>query len=241
MSLPKCNIVIITGRPASGKSEILNFLKNLSPENRSALAIGNIQELDDFPFVWETFEIDDILQKHNYDRLFTTSDYYFKNDRMMWTLFTERLNLEFRKRVARNPKLFDTDTVFIEFARGGERGLRDTFECLAPEILSQASILYLNISYKESLRKNRLRARPGQEDSILYHSLPDKKLDFYYRTNDWETLADAKEGLLPIKNFQVPYAVLDNEDDKTSDPEKLPPALKEVFSRLQKQRASLHD
>jgi len=29
------------------------------------------------------------------------------------------------------------------------------------------------------------------EDSILYHSLPDEKMEFYYRTNDWEDLAAA--------------------------------------------------
>ena len=172
MGTQKLDVVILTGRPAAGKSEVIAFLKNLNRAQRRELGLGDIQELDDFPYVWESFEIDDILEKHGRPRVFTTSDYYFKDDAMMWTLFIERINLEFKKRIARDPYYLQGNTLFVEFSRGGKRGYRDAFDSLDTEILRRASVLYLNVSYEESLRKNQLRARPGQEDSILHHSLP---------------------------------------------------------------------
>lgn len=231
----KIDVVVLTGRPGAGKSEIIAFLKSLDTQRRLELGLGDIQEIDDFPYVWESFEIDDILERHGHARAFTDSDYYFKNATMMWTLFIERINLEFKKRVARDPRYLKSNTVFIEFARGGENGLRDAFNSLDPEILKRAAVLYLNVSYEESLRKNRLRARPGQEDSILYHSLPDSKLQYYYKVNDWDKLADAKEGLLSIRGLKIPYAVFDNEDDQTSNLTLLRPALEDALSRLRSQ------
>jgi hypothetical protein len=225
--------IILIGRPAAGKSEVLDYLKKTPEvERREKFHIGPFCEIDDFPFVWETFEVDDILTGLGEERCFTTQDYYFKGD-YVWNMLIERLSLEFRKRLLRDPDFTSKETVLVEFARGGENGFSIAFSHLADEILARAGIVYINVSYEESCRKNRRRFDPTQADSILYHSLPAEKMEFYYRTNDWEKLSGgSKSGRIRIRGFDVPFAVFDNEPEKTDDPAKLGPALEDVFGRL---------
>src|SRR5438477_4644222 len=76
--------VILIGRPAAGKSETIDYLKRASDEERRRrFHILPFEELDDFLYVWETFEVDDLLSKHGKERLLTTRDYYFK-DPFVW-------------------------------------------------------------------------------------------------------------------------------------------------------------
>ena len=225
--------IILIGRPAAGKSEVIDFLKKTDEQTRAArFHVGPFEEIDDFPFVWETFEIDDLLERLGQPRVFTTKNYYFKGDHL-WNLFIGRINLEFRKRLARDPEFTRHRTALVEFSRGGERGFAEAFEHLADEILSRAGIVYINVTYEESVRKNRRRFYPAQADSILFHSLPDEKMEFYYKANDWERLsAGKKSGRIRIRDFDVPFAVFDNEPEQTDDPRKLGPALEEAFGRL---------
>jgi hypothetical protein len=88
------------------------------------------------------------------------------------------------------------------------------------------------VSYEESVRKNRRRARKGEEDSILYHSLPDEKMEHYYRTNDWEDIALRDPAYIRVKDFRVPYAVFENEPEKTHDPELISAELGRVTEKL---------
>ncbi len=225
--------IILIGRPAAGKSEVLDFLKKTDEKTRAMrFHIGPFTELDDFPFVWETFEIDDLLERLGQPRVFTTRDYYFTGDHL-WNLFIERINLEFRKRLARDPDFTRKQTALVEFSRGGENGFAEAFAHLSDEILSRAGIVYVNVSYEESARKNRRRFDPSQADSILYHSLPDEKMAFYYKVNDWERLSGGKKtGRIRIRGHDVPFAVFDNEPEKTDDPKKLGPALEKTFADL---------
>jgi len=225
--------IILIGRPAAGKSETIDFLKKTDEQTRAMrFHVGAFEEIDDFPFVWETFEIDDLLERLGQPRVFTTKSYYFKGEHL-WNLFIGRINLEFRKKLARDPDFTKRQTVLVEFSRGGERGFAEAFAYLADEILSRAGIVYINVSYEESVRKNRRRFDPDQADSILFHGLPDEKMEFYYKTNDWERLSGGKKtGRIKIRDFDVPFAVFDNEPEKTDDPKKLGPALEEVFGRL---------
>jgi len=225
--------IILIGRPAAGKSEVIDFLKKTDEAVRTKrFHVGAFVEIDDFPFVWETFEVDDLLERLGQPRVFTSKDYYFKGDHL-WNLFILRINLEFQKRLARDPDFTRRQTVLVEFARGGEKGFAEAFAHLSDEILSRAGIVYINVSYEESLRKNRRRAVPGQADSILFHSVPDEKMEFYYRTNDWDALSGGrKAGTIRIRDFDVPFAVFDNEPEKTDDPAKLGPALERTFQQL---------
>ena len=225
--------IILIGRPAAGKSETIDFLRKTDERTRAMrFHIGAFEEIDDFPFVWETFEIDDLLERLGQPRVFTTKGYFFKGEHL-WNLFIGRINLEFRKKLARDPEFTKRQTVLIEFSRGGENGFGEAFSQLADEILSRAGIVYINVSYEESVRKNRRRFDASQADSVLFHSLPDEKMEFYYKTNDWETLSGGRKlGRMKIRGFDVPFAVFDNEPEQTDDPKKLGPALEQVFTLL---------
>ncbi len=228
-------IVILIGRPAAGKSEVIDYLKQLpDDERRAKLHIAPFDEIDDFVWVWQTLEDDDIRAKHGKSRLNTTADGYFL-DPFTWNLYIEKMNREFARRLARDAHYLDQRTVIFEFARGAANGFGEAFSFLSDDILARAAIVYVSVPYEESLRRNRRRARPDQAHSILYHSLPDEKMETYYKTNDWDKLSGGKnDGVIEIKGRRVPFAVFQNEPEKTDDPAKLGPALAEVFGKLWK-------
>jgi hypothetical protein len=193
--------------------------------------IADFEELDDFVYVWETFEIDDMLTKHGKPRIWTDEKYWFK-EHFIWNLYIERINLEYRKKLARDPNYHDKKTVLIEFARGGENGIHEALGYLHEDILRRVSLMYIRVSYEESVRKNHRRARKGQEDSILYHSLPDEKMDYYYKTNDWDTLEAKDPNFIEVKGFKIPYAVFENEPEKTLDPKLIGSEIERVTKKL---------
>jgi hypothetical protein len=226
-------ILIITARPAAGKSEVIDFLKKANPSERlHRFRIGDVDELDDFLYVWETFEIDDILTRNGKPRIWTDEKYWFKDD-FIWNLYIERINLEYRKKIARNPHYHDTTTTLIEFARGGDNGIYEALSYLHEDILSKAKIMYIRVDYEESVQKNHRRARKGEEHSILHHSLPDEKMDFYYKTNDWDKLEAKNPNYIEVKGFKVPYAVFENMPEKTLEPALIASELEKVTATLQ--------
>jgi hypothetical protein len=225
-------VIIMVARPAAGKSEVIDFLKNTPlPERQERFGVARLAEFDDFPYIWEWFEEDDFLEKSGRPRLHTDSEYYFK-DSFYWQVCIQKINNAFAKRLMAEPGFLNDHTAVIEFARGGETGFRDAFSILSDKILKNGRVVYINVSYQESVRKNRKRAQPGSEYSILHHSLPDDKMEHYYKSNDWDSLAKDKQGLLDIRGHRIPYAVFDNMPEKTDDPARLGPALDELFARL---------
>ena len=71
-------ILIITGRPAAGKSEVIDFLKKCDPIIRlEKFHIANFEELDDFVYVWETFELDDLMTRFKQPRIWSDEKYWF--------------------------------------------------------------------------------------------------------------------------------------------------------------------
>jgi hypothetical protein len=228
-------IIILNGRPAAGKSELLDYLRHLPDDVRQArFHIGQLIELDDFPMLWTWFEEDAILQDRlNRPRLHSTADGYFvHND--LWHLLIERLSLDYDKLVRDNPSLHETQTVLIEFSRGSEHGgYRAAYQHLSDTILRQAALFYIDVPYEESLRKNRRRFSPSKPDSILEHGLPDSKLERLYKEIDWHDLTAAHPDTLTIRTHAVPYAVFPNHDDVTT-------SLGPVFERrLESTLASL--
>jgi hypothetical protein len=225
-------VIILTGRPASGKSELIDYLKKTDPSERlRRFHIGEFEEIDDFVYVWETFEIDDILTRHKRSRLWTDEQYWF-TDPFIWNVYIERINLEYRKKIARDGTYHERKTAIVEFARGGENGISEALGHLHEDVLGRASIVYINVPYEVSFERNRRRARKGMEDSILYHSLPDEKMEHYYRTNDWQRLASADSGHIDVKGFKVPYAVFQNEPEKTHDARLTGEEMERVATRL---------
>jgi hypothetical protein len=227
--------LLLIARPAAGKSEIIHFLKGTPHEVRAKrFHIGNFEEIDDFPMLWTWFEEDALLTRMGKPRLHTTPDGYFKED-YLWNLLIERISLEYKK------KLRDSapETIIIEFSRGSEHGgYRNAFAHLSDEILEHLAILYINVPWEESLRKNQMRFNPERPDSILEHGLPDEKLRKLYRDVDWDEIIKDKDGYLDIGKHQVPYAVFENADDVTTNPgkvleERLETALNELWQRHQ--------
>ena len=210
----------------------VDFLKKLEAnERRQRFHIGEIAEVDDFPYIWEKFEEDDIFTKYGRPRLYSDEKYWFK-DPWFWDFFLEKMNIAYSK-LLRDPTV-PQKTILVEFARGGENALAHAFSTLSPEILKRSGILYIDVSYEESVRKNRRRFKPAEADSILFHSLPDDKMEFYYKVNDWHKLAPDKEGELLLQNIRVPYAVLPNEPEVTDTPEHLATPLEDALERLWK-------
>ena len=229
---PDLPIVILTGRPAAGKSEVINFLKNMSDEERlSRFGIGAFDEIDDFPMLWTWFEEDAILEKIlKQPRVHTDTEGYFLHQ-YQWDLLIERISMEYGKKL-REEHYHDTHTAILEFSRGSEHGgYRSAFDHLSDSILEKAVIVFIKVTYEESLRKNRKRFNPARPDSILEHGLPDAKLEKMYHDVDWDELAAESPTHLTIKGHRVPYVEFDNMPSKTDDPELLGPALDDVFTR----------
>ena len=227
------DVLLLIARPAAGKSEIINHLKNTAVQDRiERFHIGEFSELDDFPMLWTWFEEDDILSRLGHPRLHTDQEGNFRYP-YLWDLLIERINLEYQKKL-RDLTDNDRETTIIEFARGSSHGgFRRAFKHLSKEIAERLSILYLNVSWEESLRKNRARYNPDRPDSILEHGLSDSKMESLYRYSDWDDITASQPEEILIQGVPVPYVVFENEDDVTSQGgEALSARLQERLAKL---------
>jgi len=205
------------GRPASGKSEIIDYLGKLDPDQRrSRFHLGELEVVDDFPMLWAWFEEDKLLAEMGIPPLHTGGDGYFKED-YLWDLLIRRLCLEYKKRKTEDPSLHEGSTVIIEFSRGSEHGgYRRAFEQMSVDVLEAAAVLYLQVSFEESLRKNHKRFNPEAPHSILEHSLPEAKMKRLYGIDDWSELSRSDSRFLLLKDLKIPYSVFENEADFTT-------------------------
>ncbi len=209
------NTLFLLARPAAGKSEIMRYLQSLPLQERvSRFHIGNVLHLDDFPMLWAWFEDDDLLDDMKKPRLHTDAQGYFKYP-YLWDLLIRRIGLEYHK-LQRDVDLHGS-TVIIEFSRGKEHGgYRSAFQNIDPIMVENAGILYVDVSWEESLRKNRRRFNPDKPDSLLEHGIPDTKLERLYKTIDWNELPRVDANHLLVQGVSVPFIVFDNSDDVTS-------------------------
>ena len=210
-------LLLLTGRPASGKSEILEYLRRTpAAERRRRFHIGEPVVLDDFPLLWAWFEEDHLLAEMGHGRLHTTPDGWFLGPHL-WDLLVRRLSLEYDKLARGDPRLHERATVLLEFSRGSEHGgYARAFAHLSEAVLERLAVLYVRVSFQESQRKNRRRFNPDRPHSILEHGLPDEKLARLYREDDWDRLAAEDPCFLTMREHRVPYAVFENEDDLTT-------------------------
>jgi hypothetical protein len=183
--------------------------------------------------LWTWFEEDEILSRLGHRRLHTTKDGYFRST-YLWDVLIHRIGLDYLKMRRDDVPGQSVYTTIIEFSRGLEHGgFQRAFEHLSHEILTNAVVLYINVSFTESLRKNRRRFNPERPDSILQHGLSDEKLTRLYKDSDWETLAARHPEYLEIQGIRVPYVVFENEDDLTTPGgEALGERLEQSLNRL---------
>ncbi len=232
-------ILILNARPAAGKSEVIDYLaRQPLPERQRRFHIGELDIIDDFPMLWTWFEEDAILERMGHPRLHTDGAGYFK-ETYLWHLLIERIGLEYGKRRRDHPDYHATLTTIIEFSRGSEHGgYAAAYEHLSPAILERAAALYINVSFEESLRKNRARRNPARLDSILEHSLSNEKMRRLYGEDDWAAFTADDPAYVQVKGIAAPYAIFENEDDVTTPRgealgERLETTLNQLWSRRQ--------
>jgi hypothetical protein len=210
-------ILIINGRPAAGKSELLQVLFKSSLEERiNRFHIGKMAVFDDFPMIWTWFEEDDLLERvFRLPRLHTTTDGYFLK-KGFWNLLIRRLSLDYEK-MSRDIGEVEPTTAVIEFSRGSEHGgYQEAYQYLSDTILSQGACLYIRVSFEESLRKNRRRFNPDRPDSILQHGLTDQKMEKVYKYDDWEEFSSSDPEYITVRGIKTPHVIFENEDDVTT-------------------------
>jgi hypothetical protein len=229
------DVILLIGRPASGKSEIIDFLKHLPDgARRERFHIARLEVQDDFPMLWAWFEEDDILShKFGLPRLHSDEQKNFKFPEL-WHLLIERLSLDYGKLLRDDPSYHEHNTCMIEFSRGSSQGgYAEAFQHLSDEVLERAVIMYVRVPFEESLRKNRRRYNPNKQDSILEHGLDDEKMERIYKEDDFAHVAPGDSGRIEIRGHSVPFAVFPNEDDVTTDkPDQLAARLESVLGEL---------
>lgn len=236
-------IVMLNGRPASGKSEVIDYLKQTPlPERIRRFHIGEFEEFDDFPILWERFEDDDIWERYGKPRLISDKTYqyegqtlpgYIFKDPFFWNFLIVKLCQQYARRLRDVPNYRETRTALFEFARGTQHGgFEEAYRYLSDDVLERAVAIHIRVSWAESLRKNLRRRNPDKPDSILEHSLETKKLEFLYQESDWERFSAPDPDYLHAGERRVLYAVFENEPEKTDKPEVLGRHLEEVCAKL---------
>jgi hypothetical protein len=224
--------LLVLGRPACGKSEFIDFLKHAPADVvRRRLHIGRFEEVDDFPWIWEKFQDDEIWERAGYPRLYSR-EYMPGNPGMVpegaclydWCMhkFNDVIARQYLDREA----FYEASTLLIEFSRGGAKGFRRALEALDRRILERAAILYIDVSRDESWRRNVARYQEKLKHSILAHMVPKETYDYFYDTNDWSDLtAGTPSGHLGINALRVPFVSMNNEPESTD-----PAVLKERYA-----------
>jgi hypothetical protein len=211
--------LFVLGRPAGGKSEFIDFMKKLPAGERAAdFGIGRFEEVDDFPWLWQACLDDDGREGRGEPRLVserTPEGYNITRPKFRGSLvdrFNEKIAADYLSR----PAFYDDGTLLIEFARGVGDGFRESLERFRPDILSRAAILYINVSFEESFRRNSARYKPGQEESVLFHKVPDRDMLGFFRDNDWADIAaGAPDGWITLAGVRVPFVSMNNEPEST--------------------------
>ena len=233
--------LFVLGRPAGGKSEFIDFMKRCpAAERAAAFGIGRFEEIDDFPWLWDACVEDDRREARGEARLVserTAEGYNITQPKFRGGL-VDQFNGAIARKYLSNPAFYGDGTLLIEFARGVDDGFRESLERFDPDILRRGAILYIKVSFEESFRRNSSRYKPGQEESILFHKVPDRDMLGFFRDNDWAAITgDAPDGWLDLRGVRVPFVAMVNEPEST-DPVVLGERYGRALRRLRDLRGS---
>jgi hypothetical protein len=211
--------LFVLGRPAGGKSEFIDFMKTLPAcERVERFGIGRFEEVDDFPWLFEACVDDDAREERGEARLVSErvpEGYNIVQPKFRASL-VDRFNGVISSQYLANPRFYDEGTLLIEFARGVDDGFRESLERFRPGILARAAMLYIKVSFEESYRRNDARYRKGQEESILFHKVPDRDMFGFFRDNDWDEMTGgAPDGVLTLAGVRVGFVSMLNEPEST--------------------------
>jgi hypothetical protein len=228
--------ILLLGRPASGKSEFIDFMKNVNDADRAAkYHIGKFKEMDDFPWIWEKFMEDHIWEKAGYPRLYSfggDNPGLSKEGGPLFDFCMGKFNAEYEKQYQKNDSFYKDGTLIVEFARGGDNAYAKALAQLSPEILKKSAILFVLVSYDESCRRNNARYQEKLQHSILAHKVPDDTMSTFYQIHDWLELTHNKlDGYVTANGVKVPFVTMNNEPELT-DPVQLDERYGKALKRL---------
>jgi hypothetical protein len=227
--------LFVLGRPAGGKSEFIDFMKKLATDRRAReFGIGRFEEVDDFPWLWERCLDDDGREARGERRLVSerTPEGYNITQPGFRSSLVARFNETIAAKYLARPSFYEDGTLLIEFARGVGDGFRASLERFDPAILGRAAILYIQVSFEESFRRNSARYKPGQEESTLFHKVPDRDMLGFFRDNDWQAITGGTpDGWLDVAGVKVPFVSMNNQPE-SADPAVLGPRYSAALNRL---------
>lgn len=236
-SQPTFDHLFLLGRPAGGKSEFIEFMRHVPDDRRiTRYHIAPFDVIDDFVFLWEKFEEDDLWERVNYRRLHSRKvglegeNYIVAHD-YIWPFLIEKLNLIVQKQYLATPDYYRDHSLLIEFARGGPVGYRESLERFDPAVLHRAAILYIQVSFAEACRRNKARYDRAHRDGILTHTVPEDEMERMYAHDDWDEITSGPRGYLQIRGLAVPYVTMLNEPEST-DPDVLDARYHEALEAL---------
>jgi thymidylate kinase len=218
------DILLLLGRPASGKSEFIDFMRKTPLSQRARkYKIAAFNVWDDFPILWDRCVDDDLWESLGRKRMYSrrVADNYAIAGDGVWAFLTGKLNQQLLD-VISQPEALNGRTAIVEFSRGGEHGYSESLSQLSPNVLSRAAILYVNVSFEESRRRNVERYDETNKSGILTHSVPREEMEKTYAYDDWAEITKAPYGVLTVGGIDVPYVTMNNEPEST-DPQVLGP------------------
>jgi len=209
--------LFVLGRPASGKSEFIDYMSQTPlPLRAERYAIGDFSVLDDFVFLWQHFQEDDDLEKQGKPRRLSRPaefGYVVASD-SVWDILIDDINAAWRARTASDGQ--PDHTTLVEFSRGKTYGYARALSRVDPRILQQAAILYIQVSFEESWRRNLARYDEKRKSGILTHSVPRAEMERTYGEDDWGLLTHGKpDGYVQIQGVTVPFVTMFNEPEST--------------------------
>ena len=215
--------LFVFGRPAGGKSEFIDFMKTCEPVKRyNTFRIAPFDILDDYLFIREIAEHEDALEALSVNRFITqrTKDGIAIINDIFWPYASHKLNAIIKNNYLGNPEFYKEHTLLIEFSRGREPATyKKALDGISPEVLKKGAIIYIKVSYEESLRRNEARYREKLKHSILAHKCPEDIMERYYKYDDWQDVTLGKSsGRLAINGVQIPFVTMENEPESKAAP-----------------------
>jgi len=209
------NHLFLLGRPAAGKSEFIDFMQKTPPNERAeAYHIGNFSIMDDFFWLWEKFMEDDMWEEAGYERIWSVKqngNYSVRRDKFqLYDIMFAKFNHEIGN-IVTNENFYDNNTIVIEFSRGRDKAYREALQRISENILKKAAILYIDVDFDESWRRNVARYKEKLKSSSLSHMAPRETMEYFYKTDDWHAITKNKRsGFLTINNIDIPFVTMNN-------------------------------
>ena len=227
--------LFVLGRPAGGKSEFLDMLQKMNDDERARrMHIGKMCTMDDFVWLWEKFEEDDIWERVGKGRLHSdkSGHAYILRHASLFSFLIAKLNHTIKFAYLKDDAFYKEHSLLIEFSRGGEAPYQPALSRFDPDVLKRAAIIYIEVSREESKRRNDARYQEKLKHSILAHKTPDEDMNRFYAEDDWpEITKGEREGYVEFRGIKIPFVTVHNEPE-IKDPSDLAKRYEPALSRL---------